>query len=216
MTDKQKMITEMDELAETHGFNRAHNSIHDMADNPSKLIAYGKYLQLMELINNTRQDTNSKEVVSVKMQHPESKEEKTVTFDIKYLKDIIETDPDRAYDALGEQFCNCQPVGETNVVECGCIDYLECFEIMSTDINTLPTTKSTEQSPDAVVTMPEEKQKAIMAAARDVIYFNDDVMGLIEIGSNKTPDNYRAEGWYQAYQALMRYAAALTNNADKE
>ena len=89
--------------------------------------------------NTRQQDTESnilKEVVSVKMRHPESKEEIVVKFDIKYLKDIIDTDPDRVFDALGEQFCNCQPVGETNVIECNCIDYLECFESISTGITT--------------------------------------------------------------------------------
>jgi len=53
------------------------------------------------------------------------------------------------------------------------------------------------------------KAEGIREAAGKVIYLNDDVMGLLEVGGNKKPDNYRAEGWWQAYQALMQYASTL-------
>ncbi len=68
--------------------------------------------------------------VVVKLKHQASGEEVEVVFDDNYLKSIIETDPDRVYDALGDKVCKCQPVGETNVIECGCIDYIDDFEIL--------------------------------------------------------------------------------------
>jgi len=74
------------------------------------------------------------EWIEVKLKHPDSGEEKSLRFDINYLKSVIEEDPDRVYDKLGEEFCNCQPVGETNVIDCGCGDYLWDFEIESTEV----------------------------------------------------------------------------------
>ena len=53
----EKLKIEMDELGETHGFNPRYNELDKMADNPSKLMAYGRYLQLMELIEQLPQQS---------------------------------------------------------------------------------------------------------------------------------------------------------------
>ena len=38
-------------------------------------------------------------------------------------------DVDDLGDAFYDQECKCQPIGETNVVECSCPDYLDFFEL---------------------------------------------------------------------------------------
>ena len=68
--------------------------------------------------------------VAVKLKHKKSCEEVEVVFDDNYLKRILEEDPDRIYDAVGDIVCKCQPVGETNVIECNCIDYIDDFEVI--------------------------------------------------------------------------------------
>lgn len=35
------------------------------------------------------------------------------------------------YEKLGEQICQCQSVGETNVVDCNCDEYIHDFELVS-------------------------------------------------------------------------------------
>lgn len=61
--------------------------------------------------------------VDFTFKHPESGEVKTI-----YLSesDIQEKLSDQLIDELT---CDCQPVGETNVVECNCEDYLHEFEL---------------------------------------------------------------------------------------
>ena len=59
--------------------------------------------------------------------HPESGETKVLTLSEKQLADMI--DSDALLDKMMESECNCQPVGETNVVECNCDEYLGEFEL---------------------------------------------------------------------------------------
>ena len=72
--------------------------------------------------------------VTTKLKNRLTGEVRHVNFDADYLKNIIESDLDRVYDKLEEQVCNCQPVGETNVIECNCIDYIDDFEILEHSI----------------------------------------------------------------------------------
>lgn len=60
--------------------------------------------------------------------HTETGEVMVVSLSDKRIQNLLETE---LYEMIQE--CNCQPVGETNVVECGCIDYLEKFELLSRD-----------------------------------------------------------------------------------
>jgi hypothetical protein len=55
--------------------------------------------------------------------HPESNEVKTVSLSPEKIQEMIG-------DQIAEELiCDCQPIGETNVVECNCEDYLCEFEL---------------------------------------------------------------------------------------
>lgn len=58
--------------------------------------------------------------------HPESGEVKTVTIPDATIRLEMEED---ARDLLT---CDCEPIGETNVVECNCCDYYDEFELVFT------------------------------------------------------------------------------------
>lgn len=46
-------------------------------------------------------------------------------------EDVIEGMEDALYEKLSDQICRCEPIGETNVVECNCQDYVEEFTLVS-------------------------------------------------------------------------------------
>lgn len=46
-------------------------------------------------------------------------------------EDVIEGMEDSLYEKLSDQICRCDPIGETNVVECNCQDYIEEFALVS-------------------------------------------------------------------------------------
>ena len=58
--------------------------------------------------------------------HPADGETHTVTLT---REEVQEQMADELYEKLGELICHCEPVGETNVVDCNCIDRIEGFEI---------------------------------------------------------------------------------------
>ena len=59
--------------------------------------------------------------------HPESGEIKIVFLCESEIQRRLE-------DQLQEELtCDCQPIGETNVVECNCVDYLDEFELQDRD-----------------------------------------------------------------------------------
>lgn len=60
--------------------------------------------------------------------HPADGEKHTVTLT---REEVQEQMADELYEKLGELICHCEPVGETNVVDCNCIDRIEGFEIVS-------------------------------------------------------------------------------------
>ncbi|WP_370601132.1 hypothetical protein [Pseudomonas nitroreducens] len=43
---------------------------------------------------------------------------------------VIEQMPDFIFEALCAKFCHCEPIGETNVVECRCDEYAEEFQLV--------------------------------------------------------------------------------------
>jgi len=55
--------------------------------------------------------------------HPESGEVKLVTLSGQQIQTMLEDE------LLDELTCDCEPIGETNVIECGCEDYLSEFEL---------------------------------------------------------------------------------------
>jgi len=59
--------------------------------------------------------------------HVETGEIKTLSLSEKEMSNLIESDV--LLDEFISQECKCEPVGETNVVECSCDDYLCDFEL---------------------------------------------------------------------------------------
>jgi hypothetical protein len=61
-------------------------------------------------------------------QHVFNKEKRTVCIT---RKEVAEGMEDTLFDKLSEQICQCEPVGETNVVDCNCCDYAEDFDLLA-------------------------------------------------------------------------------------
>lgn len=69
-----------------------------------------------------------KVVMSFDFEHPLSKQRLTVHLTKQDAYDGME---DYFYDKLGEQACQCESVGETNVVDCNCDEYVHDFELVA-------------------------------------------------------------------------------------
>lgn len=67
-------------------------------------------------------------VMSFDFEHPFSCEKRTVSLT---KQDVFDGMEDFFYDKLGEQICQCESVGETNVVDCSCDEYVHDFEIVA-------------------------------------------------------------------------------------
>lgn len=67
------------------------------------------------------------EEFSFEYRHPNG-ESHTVTVS---RNQVINEMPDFLFEALCSKFCNCEPVGETNVVECCCDEYAEEFKLLA-------------------------------------------------------------------------------------
>lgn len=76
--------------------------------------------------------------------HPQTAERHTVTVT---RDEVIEHMEEQLFQKLCECFCECQPVGETNVVDCRCDEVAEQFKLVTE--NEGPSTKLVE--PDAPV-----------------------------------------------------------------
>ncbi len=70
-------------------------------------------------------------LMSFDFEHPSSKERRTVALS---KQDVLDGMEDYFYDKLGEQICRCEPVGETNVVDCSCDEYVHDFEIVKASL----------------------------------------------------------------------------------
>lgn len=62
--------------------------------------------------------------------NPKTGEIKTLSLTERQLANLI--DDDTLHEEMCKQECQCEPVGETYVVECGCDEYLEDFELQKT------------------------------------------------------------------------------------
>lgn len=69
--------------------------------------------------------------MSFDFEHPSSKERRTVALS---KQDVFDGMEDYFYDKLGEQICRCESVGETNVVDCSCDEYVHDFEIVKASL----------------------------------------------------------------------------------
>lgn len=82
----------------------------------------------VELAAQTTQAQHSvPEEFSFEYRHPNG-ESHTVTVS---RDQVINEMPDFLFEALCSKFCNCEPVGETNVVECCCDEYAEEFKLLA-------------------------------------------------------------------------------------
>lgn len=59
--------------------------------------------------------------------HSRSGEVKSLTLTEEQMANLI--DSDTLFDEFARRQCSCEPIGETNVVECACVDYLCDFEL---------------------------------------------------------------------------------------
>jgi hypothetical protein len=82
-------------------------------------------------------------VMSFDFEHPLSKEKRTVTLTKQNVFDGME---DYFYEKLGEQICQCESVGETNVVDCNCDEYVHDFEIVSGCLDAVAALNTTRPS----------------------------------------------------------------------
>ena len=64
------------------------------------------------------------EIIEFQFKHIKTGEVKTITLSFDEIQEKLEDD------LIDEITCDCEPVGETNVVECGCEDYFEGFNIV--------------------------------------------------------------------------------------
>jgi len=111
--------------------------------------------------------------VYFEFQHPESKEVKTSR--LYNIAELLETDLYSIQEAAC--ICNCQPVGETNVVECNCQVYLDDFELIGTFIQPTPKEDSlqgeTVEQFDLFTKAFASIYRVDFEVAKDFIYDND-------------------------------------------
>ncbi len=62
-----------------------------------------------------------------KFKHTITGEQKILTLSATEIQHLI---ADELFDMLYECDYNCQPVGETNIINCNCIGYLDQFELI--------------------------------------------------------------------------------------
>lgn len=68
------------------------------------------------------------EVMLFQLKHPETGDAHTVALT---RSDIADGMDDTLFEKLGDLICDCQPAGETNVVDCNCDDYIYEFELVN-------------------------------------------------------------------------------------
>ena len=67
-------------------------------------------------------------MLNLKFKHHQSNEIKMLSLSRQQIIDEI-----GEYQLLDMLECNCEPVGETNVVDCNCGEYFEEFELIAED-----------------------------------------------------------------------------------
>ncbi len=127
------------------------------------------------------------EVMRFQLKHPDTGDTRSVTLTRSEVADCME---DTIFEKLGDLICDCQPVGETNVVDCSCDDYIYEFEL----VNAAPIAQ----------TAPQPEQSGLVEALEAIVrqYPNPDISHV----------DYRVHACRQAEQALDAYRAALPNH----
>lgn len=85
------------------------------------------HAKLADLYEAAQAQHSGPEEFSFEYRHPNG-ESHTVTVS---RDQVINEMPDFLFEALCSKFCNCEPVGETNVVECCCDEYAEEFKLLA-------------------------------------------------------------------------------------
>jgi hypothetical protein len=67
------------------------------------------------------------ETLSFEFEHPQDKERRTVTLT---KAEVATAMSDELFEKLTALFCQCESVGETNVVDCNCMDYTDDFVLV--------------------------------------------------------------------------------------
>lgn len=92
-------------------------------------VATGYLRDILDVLSASAEPSApTKQVFTFDLEHFATKERRTVTLTKADVADGME---DTLYEKLGEQICQCQSVGETNVVDCNCDEYIHDFELVS-------------------------------------------------------------------------------------
>lgn len=75
------------------------------------------------------------DVISFTLTHSGTGESRTVTLTRAEIQECM---AEEILDKLGAEFCQCEPIGETNVVGCSCPDYLDDFEFSNDHAIAMP------------------------------------------------------------------------------
>ncbi|MGP0171241.1 hypothetical protein ACSVIJ_05085 [Pseudomonas sp. NCHU5208] len=85
--------------------------------------------QIDEILNAPADEQHQPASASVQFtfRHPVSGETATVAMSLKEIQENLSSE---LYDKLAEQVCSCEPVGETNVVDCNCGDHVDEYKLL--------------------------------------------------------------------------------------
>ncbi|HHM6703422.1 TPA: hypothetical protein ACRMWT_000429 [Pseudomonas aeruginosa] len=125
------------------------------------------------------------EEFSFEYRHPNG-ESHTVTVS---RDQVINEMPDFLFEALCSKFCNCEPAGETNVVECCCDEYAEEFKLLAAEPGT--------EVPEGYALIPVRETEAMHDAVMALLY-----KGVARIDTQKLLDAYIAAAPAQAQHSV--------------
>ena len=89
------------------------------------------------------------EVMPFQFKHPDTGDAHAVALTRQEVADGME---DTLYEKLADLICHCEPVGETNVVDCNCDDYIYEFEL----VNAAPIAQTAPQDLRAIAMLVAE------------------------------------------------------------
>jgi|GEM_PF-1804648 len=132
----------------------------EIADHRKDLIARLEELEKKAEPAPAQTEQQPVEVMLFQLKHPDTGDAHTVALT---RPDIADGMDDSLFEKLGDLICDCQPVGETNVVDCSCDDYIYEFELA----NAAPVAQTTPQHfDDRAIDRFAAAMKTKMAAAR--------------------------------------------------
>lgn len=106
----------------------SHGQITQRQDEAESAVSEGKRVVRYTSTPITQTEPQPVEVMQFQYRHPDNCETYTVSLSRKEVADRMD---DELFEKLTDTFCPCEPVGETNVVECRCDEYAEEFELLA-------------------------------------------------------------------------------------